>query len=77
MKGFLIWRLYKLELEGAIQPLSWRLAGKQKLPFGLGLDKKKGIVSGIAWVKGKFDLKLEITTHNRKKLELPCKLEIE
>ncbi|MFZ2356455.1 MAG: hypothetical protein WAW67_01345, partial [Candidatus Omnitrophota bacterium] len=77
MKGFLIWRLYKLELEGAIQPLSWRLAGKQKLPFGLGLDKKKGTISGIAWVKGKFDLKLEITTYDKKKLELPCKLEIE
>ena len=74
IRRFLIWKTYQLELEGDIRPIHWQLAENQKLPFGLRLNKNKGIISGMAWGKKEYDLNLNIITQDRRKIEASCKL---
>lgn len=78
VKKFMIWRSYELKMrKGAAEPISWELGTKQKLPFMLKLDKKKGTIYGIVWGKGRFKLRLNMIAADKQVIESSCKLMVD
>ena len=77
IKRFLLWRVYKLNLQGTdVQPLYWTLKDKKQLPFWMRLNRRGGAIYGFAWKQKTLKLDFVIITRDGEQLELPCLLEI-
>ena len=72
-----VWKEYKLTLEQIeAHPVDWQLEKGSKLPFGLALNKKKGVVYGFTFGKKVIDLKFVVTLEDQQEVKADCRITI-
>ena len=72
-----VWHNYILKLKGIEdKAIMWNLEPSSKLPFGLNLNKKQGILYGFVWGKMKTNVTFLITMDNGKTLKADCALNL-
>ena len=61
IQSFLLFKVYRVKVSDIHdQPLVYELSQKQKLPFGLAMDRKKGTIYGVVLGKREIELKLKV-----------------